>query len=54
MGKFPVIPSEAARRAAQPRDLIMAMAAEEKNRTPHYAPLRSAPVGMTSVCNHLR
>ncbi len=42
---FPVIPSEAARRAAQSRDLFLSM--HQQNRSLHYASLRSASVGKT-------
>ncbi len=42
LGTIPVIPSEAARRAAQSRDLVMLPAAPEE-----VPPLRCAPVGMT-------
>ena len=42
---FPVIPSGAARRAAQSRDLFLSM--QQQNRSLHCASLRSAPVGMT-------
>ena len=41
-----VIPSEAARGAAQSRELS-SPAIADKNRSLHYASLRSAPVGMT-------
>ena len=42
---FSVIPSEAAQRAAQSRDLFLSP--KHKNRSLHCASLRSAPVGMT-------
>jgi hypothetical protein len=44
---FSVIPSGAARRAAQSRDLFLPT--RQQNRSLHYASLRSAPVGMTDV-----
>jgi len=40
MTNFPVIPSEAARRAAQSRDLFLSTHRQKRS-------LRSAPVGMT-------
>jgi hypothetical protein len=39
------MPSEAAQRAAKSRDLVLAVA--RQNRSLHCASLRSAPVGMT-------
>ena len=49
--KFTVIPSEAARRAAQSRDLFLST--QQQKRSLHFASLRSAPVAMTGV-NSLR
>ena len=44
---FPVIPSEAAQRAAQSRDLLLSR--KQQNGSLHSASLRSASVGMTEV-----
>jgi hypothetical protein len=45
VSSYSVIPSEAAQRAAQSRDLFLSP--RPKNRSLHCASLRSAPVGMT-------
>jgi len=46
-----VIPSEAARRAVQSRDLSCCICYREGSL--HYASLREAPVGMTGILSHI-